>query len=142
VEELGRYGIVPEGPVRPYKISTPWIAPIAGPSKSKLTVKGSAKRKTAPTDALEISKETTRPPKCHHTVPVPPARHVAQVPHENIPKGLPTTHRSLLLPVSPAVLLSEFHTPAALTAHQRDIVSGVVHELAAISGTLSSVAAS
>jgi hypothetical protein len=141
-EELGRYGIVPEGPVRPYKISAPRTSPVAGPSRSKLTVKGSAKCKTAPADVPEISEETTRPPKRHHMVPAPPARCVAQVPRKDIPEGLPTMHRSLLLPVSPAVLLSKFHMTVALTEHQHNIVSGVVHELAAISGTLSSVMAS
>jgi hypothetical protein len=141
-EELGRYGILPEGPVRPYKINAPRTSPVAGPSKSKTTAKGSLKRKAARVATPETSEEVNRPAKHRHTVPAPPPPRVGQVPREDILEGLPTTHWSLLLPVSPAVLLSEFQTPIALPEHQRDLVNGVVRELVAISGTLSSVAAS
>jgi hypothetical protein len=132
-DELQRYGIVPEGPVRPYKVHAPHHSPAAGPSKPKTSAKSSSKRKLSPPAAPETSEEGTRASK---------RRRVARVPRDDIPAGLPTTHRSLLLPVSPAVLLSEFKSPTELGEPQRDIIGGVLRELAAISGTLSSVAAS
>jgi hypothetical protein len=56
-EELGRYGILPEGPVQPYKINAPQTSPVAGPSKSKMAAKGSSKRKPARAAIPETSKE-------------------------------------------------------------------------------------